>query len=540
MEKVYIFGHKNPDTDSVCAAISLSYLKNKLGYNTVPTTLGSVNLETKYALNYFNVKEPLILHDVKVKLKDINYSKKFMVNEHESIQDAFEMMNKAGISKIPVIDENKKMLGVVSMKDIAREQFNHNYENVFAKYDSIVKILDAKEILKFDEEIKGNLLVASYRSTTFIEQMSLDENNILIVGDRHSIIEYAINSRVKLIVVTGDHEIKEEHLELARNNKVNIIKSSYNTLYTTRIFNLCNYVSTIMNTDTILCVNENDNLSDFMELANKKRFSYYPVLDKKGKCLGIIRLSDVVTNKKKQVILVDHNSYSQSASGLDETEIIEIVDHHNIGAIATNVPINFRNMPVGSTNTIIYTLYKENNVEIPSDMAGLMLSGILSDTLMFKSPTTTQVDIHAAYALSSIAKVECRDYGMKMLKAGSSLKGRTKEEILYTDFKAFSSGEDKFGISQIFTMDIDEIVKEIDEYVNLVNNVSESNNYSFVCLFVTDIINEGSYVIYSDRAYDVVKNAFELDELYQGMFIKDILSRKKQILPTILNEMENK
>ena len=411
MEKVYIFGHKNPDTDSVCAAISLSYLKNKLGYNTVPTTLGSVNLETKYALNYFNVKEPLILHDVKVKLKDINYSKKFMVNEHESIQDAFEMMNKAGISKIPVIDENKKMLGVVSMKDIAREQFNHNYENVFAKYDSIVKILAAKEILKFDEEIKGNLLVASYRSTTFIEQMSLDENNILIVGDRHSIIEYAINSKVKLIVVTGDHEIKEEHLELARNNKVNIIKSSYNTLYTTRIFNLCNYVSTIMNTDTILCVNENDNLSDFMELANKKRFSYYPVLDKKGKCLGIIRLSDVVTNKKKQVILVDHNSYSQSASGLDETEIIEIVDHHNIGAIATNVPINFRNMPVGSTNTIIYTLYKENNVEIPSDMAGLMLSGILSDTLILRSPTTTEYDKIAVEALTKILKLDYKKYG---------------------------------------------------------------------------------------------------------------------------------
>ena len=414
MEKIYIFGHRNPDTDSVCSAISLSYLKNKLGYNTVASVLNSINLETRFALDYFKVKEPLFLNDVKSKIKDINYHKKFTINKKESIQDAFEKMNDAGISKIPVVDDDKKMLGVVSMKDIAKEQFNHNYENVFANYDNIVKILDAKEVLKFDDEIKGNLLVASYRSTTFIEEMHLDENNILIVGDRHSIIEYAINCKVKLIVITGDREIKEEHLNLAKKNRVNIIKSSYNTLYTTRIFNLCNYVSTIMNTDAILCVNENDNLSDFIELANKKQYSYYPVLDKKGKCLGIVRLSDIVTNKKKKVILVDHNSYNQSAMGLEETEIVEIVDHHNIGAIATNNPINFRNMPVGSTNTIIYTMYKENNIEIPSDIAGLMLSGILSDTLLFKSPTTTKLDIDAASELSNIANVDCQEYGIKM------------------------------------------------------------------------------------------------------------------------------
>lgn len=539
MDKIYIFGHRNADTDSVCSAISLSYLKNKLGYNTIPAILSSVNLETKYALDYFGVKVPVFLNDVKLKIKDVDYIKKFTVNKNESIQKSYEKMNKLDISKIPVVDDDKKMVGIVSMKDIARDQFNSNYENVFASYDNIINTLNAKEVLRFDDRIEGELLVASYRSTTFIEEMSLSNNNILIVGDRHSIIEYAINSGVKLIVVTGDRDIKEEHIELARNNKVNIIKSSYNTLYTTRIFNLCNDVSTIMSMDKVLCVNENDSLSDFIELANKKKFSYYPVLDKKGKCQGIIRLSDVVANKKKKVILVDHNSYEQSAIGLNETEILEIIDHHNIGTIATNMPINFRNMPVGSTNTIIYTLFRENNIEIPSDIAGLMLSGIISDTLLFKSPTTTRLDIDAAVVLSHIAKVDCQEYGLKMLKAGSTLKGRSKEEILYTDFKSYSVSDKTVGLSQIFTMNIEEVVDEIDDYVRLVNDVSDKNNYYFVCLFITDILNNGSYVIYSDNACSVIKNAFNIFDLYQGVFIKDILSRKKQVIPLVMNEMEN-
>lgn len=539
MEKIYVFGHRNPDTDSVCAAISLSYLKNKLGYNTVPAVLSSINLETKYVLDYFGVKEPIFLNDVKIKIKDIDYIRKFTVSKDTSIKRAYEKMHKEGISKIPVVDSNKKKLGIVSMKDIAREQFNFNYERVFASYDNIISTLNAKEILRFDDFIEGELLVASYKSTTFMEEMKLNNNHILIVGDRHSIIEYAIKSFVKLIVVTGDREIKEEHIELAKKNRVNIIKSSYNTLYTTRIFNLSNDVSTIMNTNEILCVNENDSLSEFIELANNKKYSYYPVVDKKNKCLGIIRLSDVGASKKKKVILVDHNSYEQSAIGLNETEILEIVDHHNIGTVATNMPINFRNMPVGSTNTIIYNLFKENNVEIPSWVAGMMLSGILSDTLIFKSPTTTNMDIDTAVILSHIANVDYKEFGLNMLRAGSSLKGKTKEEILYTDFKSYPISNKNVGLSQVSTTNVDEFMDNITEYVDLVNDVSKSNSYYFVCLFITDILNDGSYVIYSDNAKDVVKNAFNLEVIHQGVFLKDVLSRKKQILPQIMNEMEN-
>jgi len=539
MDKIYIFGHRNADTDSVCAAISLSYLKNKLGYNTVPVVLSSINLETRYVLDYFGVKEPIFLNDVRIKIKDIDYIKKFTVNENDSITKAFEKMNSVNVSKIPVVDDHKKMVGIVSMKDIAREQFSSNYERVCASYDNIINVLKAETVLKFDDKIEGKLIVAGYKSTTIIEETKLSSNNVLIVGNRHSVIEYAINSGVKLIVVTGEHEIKDEHIELAKRNKVNIIKSSYNTLYTTRIFNFCNDVLTITNKTDVLCVNENDSLNDFIKLANEKKYSYYPVLDKKDKCLGIIRLSDIVSNKKKKVILVDHNSYEQSAIGLEETEILEIIDHHNIGTVATNMPINFRNMPVGSTNTIIYTLFRENNIEIPKDIAGLMLSGIVSDTLLFKSPTTTNMDIDAAIVLSHIAKVDYQEYGLEMLKAGSTLKGRTKEEILYTDYKTYPVNNVRIGLGQIFTMNIEEVLDEINDYVELVNNASKNNDLYFVCLFIVDILNNGSYVIYSENATNIIKSAFNLENIYQGVFVKELISRKKQVVPLIINEMEN-
>ena len=538
MEKVYIFGHRNPDTDSVTAAITLSYLKNKLGMNTVPAVLSSINLESKYVLNYFNVPEPIFLNDVNIKIKDLKYTKNYTIGEKDSIYEAYFRMNKVGISKIPVIDKNKNMLGILSMKDIAKDQFAFNYSYVDATYDNICEVIKGREILRFDDDIVGELLVASYKSTTFMEEVNLTKNNILIVGNRHSIIEYAVNSGVKLIVIIGNGQIKEEHLKIAKQNKVNIISTSYNTLETTKIFSLCNNVTSILNTEKILCVNENDDVNDFIKLANKTRYSYYPVLNKNGRCNGIIRFSDVGFRGKKNVILVDHNSYEQSAIGLEDANILEIIDHHNIGTIGTNMPISFRNMPVGSTNTIIYKLYKENRVTIPKAMAGLMLSGILSDTLILTSPTTTDIDKEAVAELSKIAKVNYKVYGNEMIKAGSSLKGMTKEQILYKDYKNYTIDNSKVGLGQIITTDIDEVLNEKEEYIKLLNTVSESNNYLFVCLFVTNVLENGTYVLFSDRAKEILESAFGIKNIKQGEFLKGIVSRKKQILPVLINDIE--
>ena len=538
MEKVYIFGHRNPDTDSVTAAITLSYLKNRLGMNTVPAVLSSINLESKFALNYFGVEEPIFLNDVNIKIKDLQYTKNYTVKENDSIYEAYYRMNKAGISKIPAIDNDKNLLGILSMKDIAKDQFSFNYSYVNATYDNICEVIKGKSILRFDDNIDGNLLVASYKSTTFIEEINLDKDSILIVGDRHSIIEYAVNAGIKLIVITGNNEIKKEHIDIARKNNVNIIITPYNTLETTKIFNLCNNVTTILNTEKVLCVNENDSINDFIKLANKTRYSYYPVLDRKNRCKGIIRLSDVGFSHKKSVILVDHNSYEQSAIGLEDANILEIIDHHNIGTIGTNMPISFRNMPVGSTNTIIYYLYKEHRISIPKKMAGLMLSGILSDTLILTSPTTTDKDVVAVKDLSRIAKVNYKDYGYKMIKAGSSLEGMTMEQVLYKDYKNYVIKGNKVGLGQVITTDINDVLNKMNEYIDLLNTISEKNNYLFVCLFVTNILENGTYVLYSDRAKDILESAFNIDNIEEGMFLKGIVSRKLQILPKLMNDME--
>lgn len=538
MEKIYIFGHRNPDTDSVAGAISLAYLKQQLGINAVPAILSSTNLETKYALNYFNVKEPEFLNDVKIKIKDVKYTKNYNIDEFTSIKEAYNKMTNAGISKIPVVDENKQLLGIVSMKDIAKEQFIDEVDKIETSYNNIINTIDGEEVLKFDDEIKGTLLVAAYKSTTIIDSVDFDNNTILIVGDRHSVIEHAIKNKIKLLVLTGDNQIKDEHLKLAKENKVNIIKTKNNTMITSKIINLSNNVSTINYEKNIFCVKDFDDVSEFSNIANKTRYSYYPVLNKNNECTGILRLSDISSGKKKKVMLVDHNSYEQSAIGLDETEILEIVDHHNIGSIGTNKPINFRNMPLGSSNTIISIMYKENNIEIPREIAGLMLSGILSDTLILTSPTTTEIDKEVVEKLSKIAGVDYKTYGLEMLKAGSSLKGKTKEEVLYTDYKTYPVGDQKIGLGQLSTTNPDEILDNIDEYIELVNKTAENEGYYFVALFVTDIIKGGSYAIYSNRAEEILRRVYKNEDLTEGTFLEGVVSRKKQILPGIMLEME--
>lgn len=536
-DKIYVFGHRNPDTDSVAAAISLAYLKNKLGVNAEAAVLSSVNLETKYALNYFNVSEPIFLNDVKIKVSDLDYTKNYSVTERDSINDAYVKMVEAGISKIPVVDDKSKLLGIITMKDIAHEQFSDSIDKIDSTYDNIMEAIDGEEVLRIDNDIKGRMFVASYKSSTIKENVKFDNNDILIVGDRHSIIEYAIECGVKLLIVTGPNTIKKEHIELAKKHGVNIINTKHNTIITARRFNLANNISTLPYTKNILCISEHENVSDFMTIANKTRYSYYPVINEDDECIGILRLSDVSYDNRQKVILVDHNNYEQSAIGLDEADILEIIDHHNIGSIGTNMPINFRNMPVGSTNTILYKLYLENNIDIPKDIAGLMLSGILSDTLILSSPTTTDLDKEAVSVLSKIAEVDYNEYGLDMLKAGSSLKGKTYEEVLYTDYKTYPVGDKRIGLGQLSTTNPDEILEVMNDYVDLLNEVADANDYYLVCLLVTDIISKGSYVLYSKRAEDILRKVYKNDQLTEGTFLEGVVSRKKQILPGIMLEM---
>lgn len=538
MREVYIFGHKKPDTDSVTSSIALSYLKNKLGVKTKPMILGDINNETKFVLNYFNIKIPNYLEDVKLQIKDLNYYKDCFINEFASIKKAYDYMNQKNITGVPIVDNNRKLIGLLTSKMIGSELINGDFTKLNTSYNNIVEVLNGEEILKFDEEIKGKIIAASYRSTTFLNTLELNNNIVMIVGDRHSLIEAAVNNSVKLLIIVGNLEIKPEHVSIAKNNKVNIIRTSYDTFQTSKLIVLSNYVNSLLADTRNVSFNQNDYYDEFKERCIKYGYNNYPVIDDKGACLGLIRITDINKMNKKQVILVDHNDATQSVEGLNEAEILEIVDHHNIGTITTNMPINFRNMTVGSTNTILYSMFVESNITIPKDIAGIMLSGILSDTLKFTSPTTTDYDKYVASKLSIIANIDVDKYATEMLKAGTNLKGKTIEEILQMDIKTYEVSDKRISISQIITFNSEEILNKKQEYVSKINEFKNNRDLDLLVFCVTDILKDGSYIFFDEESIQTIALAFDNDNIYEGYFLPKCLSRKKQLVPRIMNVLK--
>ena len=429
----YIFGHKTPDTDTVCASISLSYLKNKLGDKTEPRVLGTLNKESKFVLNYFGFKEPEFLNDVKIQIKNMQYNKEAMIDEHVSIFRTYKSLSSKGLTGFPLVDKDKKLTGYVNVKQISKYLIEGDFNYICTSYDNILEALNGKEILRFDEEIEGNILAAAYKSQTFIDRVVLDKKDILILGDRFKIMEYAVNSGIKLIILVNNSEFPESLIETATKNKVNVISVPLGTYKCSNMIKLCNYVKLLNVNPNPITFKIGDYREDFLEISSKFGHTNYPIVTNKNVCLGLMRLVDINDYDKKKVILVDHNEMSQSVDGLEEASILEIIDHHNIGSIGTAVPINFRCMPVGCTCTIIYKLFQEANVEIPKEIAGIMLSAILSDTLLFKSPTTTPLDVEVGNALALIAEEDIQEYGYKMFKAASSVEGLSIEEIVRYD-----------------------------------------------------------------------------------------------------------
>jgi len=538
MKKTYIFGHRKPDTDSVMSAIALSYLKNELGENTEARVLGSINKEAKYALDYFGVKEPRYLNDVKLQLRDVHYHKGFLIKDTNSVYDGYQEMLKEELTGIPVVKENGLFEGLITLKDLSHNLVNENVEDLYTSYDNILHVLKGEEIVRASDEIVGRLNVAAYRSTTILTNVKLDPNNVLIVGDRHSVIEYAINCKVKLIILSGDSFIKDEHVKLARESGVSIIRTPYDTYRVSKLIVLSNYIKTLLKLKEPITLKETDYVSDIIDINNVQKHTNYPVIDKHNKCLGLLKITDLSERKPKKVILVDHNEKLQSADGIEEAEILEIVDHHALGSITTSYPINYRNMVVGSSSTIIYTLFKDSKVAIPREIAGVLLSGILSDTLILKSPTTTSIDKDAVTELSKIAKVDYFEYGMNLLKSGTSLDGMTKEDVLYNDYKLFTVNEKTFAVGQFFTMNFDEIEKDLEGYIDVLDKVSSANNFSLVALYVTDIVKNGSYVIYNRKSQNILDLMYQRD-VGEGDFIDGCLSRKKHIIPLVMHILES-
>ena len=533
-EKVYVFGHQKPDTDSVAASISAAYLMNQKykEYEFVPRILGKISKETSFILNRFNIATPEFLNDVKLKVKNIGYRKDFYIHEDNSIKDAYDFITEHSTSGVPVVDYELKVKSVITLKDIAKLLVNLS-TSLDTTMENILKAINGKIVNKVDNLIVGNIFLTSYRSTTFKEKEVLTQDDIVVTGDRHSIIEQAVNSKVKMIILTNGNYMKEEHLNLAIQNEINVIKTDLSIFEVIELLKLSNSLKAYKGND-VVCLYENDFSERIEELEKKYNYTNLPVVDKDDKCLGLLRYNETFDINKVKVLLVDHNEKNQSVEGLDEADIIEIIDHHKMGNLSTDKPINLRCMTLGSTCTILYSMYKEQHINIPDDIKGIMLSAILSDTLCLKSPTTTKTDEKVVHELAKALDINYEEYALEMFKEGSDLSDKDPEDIVTQDFKRFTMDDHLIGVGQVFVTGMDAIKEKQPFLKDALESVKKAGDFYATTLFVTDILTSTSYLYYTDSFKEVLEKAFKIEELEQGYSLKDVVSRKKQIIPKIM------
>jgi inorganic diphosphatase len=533
-EKVYVFGHQKPDSDSVAASISAAYLMNQKykDYEFVPRILGKISKETNFILNKFNIETPEFLNDVKLKVKNIAYRKDFYIHEDNSIKDAYDFITEHSTSGVPIVDYELKVKSVITLKDIAKLLVDLS-TSLDTTMDNILKAINGKIVNKVDDLIVGNIFLTSYRSTTFREKEVLHTDDIVITGDRHSIIEQAVESKVKMIILTNGNYMKEEHLALAIQNEINVIKTDLSIFEVMQLLKLSNSLKSYKGND-VVCLYENDFSERIEELEKKYNYTNLPVVDKDDKCLGLLRYNETFDINKVKVLLVDHNEKHQSVEGIDEADIIEIIDHHKLGNVSTDKPINLRCMTLGSTCTILYLMYKEQNIEIPKDIKGVMLSAILSDTLCLKSPTTTKTDEETVRKLSKSLNINYEEYALEMFKEGSDLSDKDPEDIVTQDFKRFTMDDYLIGVGQVFVTGMDAIKEKQPFLKDALESVKKAGDFYATTLFVTDILTSTSYLYYTDSFKNILEKAFKIEELEQGYALKDIVSRKKQIIPKIM------
>ena len=533
-EKVYVFGHQKPDTDAVASAISAAFLMNQKykEYEFVPRILGKVSKETDFILKKFNVDTPEFLNDVKLKVKNISYRKDFYIHEDNSIKDAYDFITEHSTSGVPIVDHNLTVKSVITLKDIAKLLMNLS-TSLDTTMDNILKAINGRVVNKVDEKIVGNIFVTSYRSTTFKEKEVLTKEDIVITGDRHSIIEQAVRSKVKMLILTNGNYMKEEHLALAIKNDINVIKTDLSIFEVMQLLKLSNSLKTYKGND-VVCLYENDFSERIEELEKKYNYTNLPVIDKDDKCLGLLRYNETFEINKVKVLLVDHNEKNQSVEGLDEADIIEIIDHHKLGNVSTDKPINLRCMTLGSTCTVLYLMYKEQNINIPIDIKGIMLSAILSDTLCLKSPTTTKTDEEVVHTLAKELDINYEEYALEMFKEGSDLSDKDPEDIVTQDFKRFTMDDYLIGVGQVFVTGMDAIKEKQPFLKDALESVKKAGDFYATTLFVTDILTSTSYLYYTDSFKDELEKAFKIENLEQGYCLPEIVSRKKQIIPKIM------
>ncbi len=542
---IIVIGHKNPDTDSICSAICYADLKSKITNETyVAKRAGHLNEETQYVLKKYNIPVPEYIKDVRPQVSDIDIRRTEGVSKDISVKDAWTKMKELNVVTLP-ITYKKRLIGLITIGDIAKSYFEVYDSTILStaktRFQNIVDTLNGTVITGDINEVftKGKVVIAA--ANPDMMENYIEEGDIVILGNRYEAQLCAIEMEAKCIIVCEGAGISKTITKVANERDCIIISTSYDTYTVARLINQSMPIEFLMRKkeDGVISFNTDDFIEDIQGIMAKKRHRDFPIEDNKNNYIGMISRRNLLSAGKKQIILVDHNERGQAISGVETAQILEIIDHHRIGSIETVTPVFFRNQPLGCTATIIYQMYHENNIAIPQKIAYLLCSAIISDTLIFKSPTCTEEDIKACHELADIAGINIVEHGMEMFNAGSNLSSKTAKEIIMQDYKKFSVNDVTIGVGQINTMsqtEIDNIRGKIENYIDRVVN---DGNVDMVFLLMTNIMTESSEVVFAGKsAGSVLANAFNVTVNGKTAILEKIVSRKKQFFPAIMETLQ--
>ena len=540
---IFVIGHKNPDTDSICSAIAYADLKNKLTHEScyVPKRAGQLNEESRFVLEYFGVKTPEYVADVGTQVKDIEIRMTAGVDANISLKKAWQLMRQNNVVTLP-ITEGEKLKGLITIGDIAKSYMDV-YESTIlgvakTQYANIIETIDGHMIVGDENAYvdKGKVLVAA--ANPDLMESYIEENDLVILGNRYESQRCAIEMSAGCIVVCEGAEVSRTIKRLAEEKGCTVIMSPHDTFTVARLINQSMPISYFMKTDGLVTFRMDSLVDQIKDVMAKLRHRDFPILDGRGRYVGMISRRNLMNMRRKQLILVDHNERAQAPDGIDNAEILEIIDHHRIGSLETMAPVFFRNQPLGCTATIIYQFYREAGIEIEPKIAGLLLAAIVSDTLMYRSPTCTAIDRAAAEDLAAIAGVDVKDFAKQMFNAGSDLKTKTPEEIFYQDFKKFNIDETEFGVGQISSMNEEELENLKKKLLPYMEKVAAETELSMIFFMLTNILEESTELIYCGKnAKQLVADGFYTKAGENATVLPGVVSRKKQLIPAFMNAL---
>ena len=542
--KIYVIGHKNPDTDSICSAIAYAYLKNQTNTGEYAAMrAGHISTETQFVLDQFDVDTPPYVPNVKTRVRDMEIRHTQGVSSDISLKKAWTLLNETKGTTLPILKEDNQLEGLISIGDIARSYMavvdNAILSKAKTQYCNILETLDAT-LYAGDENAyfeKGKVVVAA--SSPEVMESYIEKDDMVILGNRYETQLCAIEMNAGCLVICGDAAVTKTIQILAKEKGCTIIATPYDTYTVAHLINQSMPVRFFMKDKEIIAFSEEDFTDNIKEIMASKRHRDFPILDKNGRYVGTISRRNLLGIQKRRVILVDHNEPSQAVDNIEAAEILEIIDHHRLGSMETVLPVYFRNQPVGCTCTIIYQMFCEQDIAIPQKIAGLMCAAIISDTLLFRSPTCTALDKNAAQELAKIAGINCETFAAEMFMAGSNLKSKSAEEIFYQDFKKFEQDETTFGVAQITSMTEGELAQAKEKLLAYMRTAFESQRLTMLFFMLTDIINESTELLcFGKGAEKLVKEAFGKTVENGSVILPGIVSRKKQLIPALFSALQ--